>query len=302
MATLWAMRLRHGVTVEQAVQGLGEIIRESQPPNVATPSDLRVKLNSYLNWVYGAQARLRLLFADSELEDSLLARAYWHVSMASILPSPELGRLIDEELVFQAGHPGVPDDRGGRLGEAADRLRVLRRLADRAGRICVPDTNALLHYTRFDQLPWPERIGQPVVRLIVPLAVIDELDNKKYARREEFQQRARELLALIDRYETAAPDAYAQVRQGVTFEVLPDEPGHFRAASTDQEILERCEFLAQVTGTPVTLVTGDSGVRINARARGIEVIKLGEQDLLARFRAPQQDNAAQPDEEATTTT
>jgi rRNA-processing protein FCF1 len=296
------MRLRHGVTVEQAVQELGEIIQDSQPQNAGAPPDLRVKLNSYLNWVYGAQARLRLSFADSELEDSLLARAYWHVSMASIPPSPELGRLIDEELVFQAGHPGVPDDRGGRFGEAADRLRSLRRLADRAGRICVPDTNALLHYTRLDQLPWPERLGQPVVRLVVPLAVIDELDNKKYARREEFQQRARELLALIDRYETAAPDAYAQVRQGVTFEILPDEPGHSRAVSTDEEILERCEFLAQVTGTPVTLVTGDSGVRINARARGIEVVKLGDEDLLPRFRAPQQDSAAQPEAQVSAAT
>jgi rRNA-processing protein FCF1 len=252
-----------------------------------------VKLNSYLNWVYDAQARLRSIFADGELEDSLLARAYWHVSMASIPPSPELGRLVDEELVFQAGHPGVAGVPGGRLGEAADRLRALRRLADRGGSICVPDTNALLHYTRFDQLPWPQRIGQSAVRLIVPLAVIDELDSKKYARREEFQQRARELLALIDRYETAAPDAYAHLREGVTFEILPEEPDHFRAVSTDQEILERCEFLAQATGSPVTLVTGDSGVRINARARGIEVIKLSEEDLLPRFRTLQQASATQ---------
>jgi hypothetical protein len=281
------MRLRHGVTVEQAIQALGEIITESQQPrNIRQPSDLRIKLNSYLNWIYGAQIRLRSIFADTELEDSLLARAYWHVSMASIPPSPELGRLVDEELIFQAGHPGVPGDRSGRLGEVMDQLRGWRRLANRGGRICVPDTNALLHYTRFDQLPWRERIGQPVVRLVVPLAVIDELDNKKYARREEFQQRARELLILIDRYETAAPDAHVQLHEGVTFEVLPDERGHFRAPSTDQEILERCEFLAQVTGSAVTLVTGDSGVRINARARDIEVTKLGEEDLLPRFRAP----------------
>jgi rRNA-processing protein FCF1 len=298
------MRLRHGMTVEQAIQALAQIIQESlQPRNIATqPPDLRVKLNSYLNWVNSAQARLRSVFADTELEDLLLARAYWHVSMSSIPPSPELGRLVDEELIFQAGHPGVIGDGGGRLGDAADRLRGLRRLADRPGRICVPDTNALLHYTRFDQLPWPQRIGQVVVRLIVPLAVVDELDNKKYARREEFQQRARELLTLIDRYETAAPDAYAQLRQGVTFEVLPDEPGHVRAASTDQEILERCEFLTQVTGSPVTLVTGDSGVRINARARGVDnVIKLGEEDLLSRLRAPQQPDATPSAEEANTT-
>lgn len=69
--------------------------------------------------------------------------------------------------------------------------------------------------------------------MIIPLAIIDELDNKKYVRREEFQQRAREMLALIDRYETAAPDAYVPLQEGVTFEILPDEPGHFRAASTD---------------------------------------------------------------------
>jgi rRNA-processing protein FCF1 len=296
------MRLRHGATVEQAIQALDQIIQESlQARNIAAqPPDLRVKLNSYLNWVNGAQARLRSVFVGTELEDSLLARGYWHVSMSSIPPSPELGRLVDEELIFQAGHPGVPGDGGGRLGDAADRLRGLRRLAGRPGRICVPDTNALLHYARFDQLPWPERIGQLVVRLIVPLVVIDELDKKKYARREEFQQRARELLALIDRYETAAPDAYAQLREGVTFEVLPDEPGHLRAASIDQEILERCEFLAQVTGSPVTLVTGDSGVRINARTRGIEVIKLGEEDLLPRFRTPQQPDATRSGEEANT--
>jgi rRNA-processing protein FCF1 len=292
------MRLRHGATVEQAIQALDQVIQESlQPRNIAGQAhDLRVKLNSYLNWVNGAQVRFRLVFADTELEDSLLARAYWNVSMSSIPPSPELGRLVDEELIFQAGNPGVPGDGGGRLGQAADRLHGLRRLADRPGRIFVPDTNALLHFTRFDRLPWPERTGQHVVRLIVPLAVIDELDNKKYARREEFQQRARELLTLIDRYETAAPDAYAQLHQGVTFEILPDEPGHFRAASTDQEILERCEFLAQVTGLPVTLVTGDSGVRINARARGIDVIKLGEEDLLPRLRVPQQPDPTQSEE------
>lgn len=289
------MRLRHGVTVEQAIQGLDTIIRDSLQPRNIAGSEPRVKLNSYLNWIYGAQAHLHSIFADTDLEDSLLTRAYWHVSMTSVPPVPELGRLIDEELIFQAGHPSAGDNQDGRLGEAAGRLRSLRRLADRAGSICVPDTNALLNYTRFDQLPWHQRVGKPTVRLIVPLAVIDELDNKKYARREEFQQRARDLLILIDRYESAAPDAHAQLSEGVTFEVLPDELGHLRAASTDLEILERCEFLAQVTGSSVTLVTGDSGVRINARARGIEVIKLGEEDLLPRFRTSEQASATHSD-------
>ena len=288
------MRLRHGVTAEHAIQELGKIIMSSQAPRRNDqPTDLRIKLNAYLNWVYEAQTRLRMIFSDTDLEDSLLARAYWHVSMNSVPPSPELGRLVNEELIFQAGSPGIPNDQGGRLGEAEDRLRQWMRLADRVGRICVLDTNALLHYTRFDRLPWPERIGQRAVRLIIPLIVVDELDNKKYARREEFQQRARELLTVIDSYESAAPDAYVHLSKDVTFEILPDEQGHFRAASTDQEILERCEFLAQVTESPTTLVTGDSGVRINARARGIEVVKLTEVDLLPKFQTSQQAETTQ---------
>jgi len=99
--------------------------------------------------------------------------------------------------------------------------------------MCVPDTNALLHYTRFDLLPWAERMQVGLVRLVIPIAVVDELDAKKYARREEFQQRARELLALIDRHVTAAPpDGYSRMSQGVTVEVLPDEAGHLRVAAT----------------------------------------------------------------------
>lgn len=128
-----------------------------------------------------------------------------------------------------------------------------------------------------------------LVRLVIPIAVVNELDDKKYARREEFQQRARELLTLIDKHVTTSPpDGYSSMSQNVTVEVLPDEVGHLRAASNDQEILDRCDLLRQATGNPATLITGDSGMRTSAQARGIEVFKLSESDLLPRHR-PQSD-------------
>ena len=127
----------------------------------------------------------------------------------------------------------------------------------------------------------------PLVRLVIPLVVIDEFDSKKYARRGEFMDRAQQLLTLIDRFAEQSADGYAKVREGVTVEVLPDEEGHFRASSNDQEILERCDLLNQIAGGPVTLITGDSGVRINARARGIEVFKLSHDDLLPRYKTPE---------------
>lgn len=53
---------------------------------------------------------------------------------------------------------------------------------------------------------------------------------------------------------------------GATAEILPDEDGHARLPDTDRE-MERCELLNQLTGQPVTLTTGDSGARIDARVR-----------------------------------
>jgi rRNA-processing protein FCF1 len=280
------MRLRHGVTVASAINALVERISDSQAARLHDGSPPEAKRQLYLNWVDTTQWHLRTIFLDSELEDSLLGPGYWHICDASMHPGL-LTRLINEELVFQVGHPGITGDLGGRLGEVLTRLRALTWLASRPGRICVPDTNALLHYTRFDQLPWSERMNTALVRLVIPLAVVDELDNKKYARREEFQQRARELLTLIGRYVTDLPDGYSQVREGVTVEVLADEPDRLRMSSNDQEILDRCEFLNQVTESPVTVITGDSGMRITAQTRGINVFNLSTADLLPRHTQQQ---------------
>jgi len=287
------MRLRHGVTIDQAIKVLAERISASQEASAHNAAGLEAKRNAYLNWVSTTQQHLRTIFSDTELEDSLLGRGYWHICATTVPPltitERLLSRLIGEELVFQVGHPGIQGD-GGRLSEVAARLRALTRLASRPGRICVPDTNALLHYTRFDQLLWAERMQAGLVRLVIPLAVVEELDGKKYARRGEFQQRAREMLTLIDRYVTTSPpDGYSEVRKSVTVEVLPDEPGHLHMSSTDQEILERCEFLHQVTGNPATLITGDTGMRINARGRGIDVFKLSDDDLLPRYKQQEAD-------------
>jgi rRNA-processing protein FCF1 len=285
------MKLRHGVTIESAISAINDIIQESQQPYNLTSNDTVGKLISYFNWVDTAQKRLRTVFADAELENSLLARAYWHIG--ALLSYQSLSRMINEEIEFQAGYPNNPADSHGRLGDAISRLRSLARLADRLGRICVLDTNVLLHYRLFDQINWPERLSVPAVRLIIPLVVVDELDEKKYARRAEFWDRARQVLGLIDRFADQAPDGYATVRDNVTVEVLPDEEGHLRALSNDQEILERCELMVQVTGQQVTLVTGDSGARINARSRGIEVLKLTDDDLLPRYKVDEGESETQ---------
>src|SRR5258706_15780642 len=170
------MQLRHGVTVGQAIDALRQRIADSQRAYGLNYSDAEMKRQECLNWVNVTQVQLRTVFADNELEDAVLARGYWHFcQMPSDSAARLLSRLIEEELVFQAGHPGTPGDSGGQLGEAVTRLAALARLMDRPGRTCIMDPNALLHYTRFDQLRWTERLGGECLRLVIPLAVVDEL-------------------------------------------------------------------------------------------------------------------------------
>lgn len=66
---------------------------------------------------------------------------------------------------------------------------------------------------------------------------------------------------------------------GVTFEILRDLPGYRRSSpDMDAEFLDRVEFLQQAAGRPVTVVTGDTGMKIRARGRldGLKRLTLPE--------------------------
>ena len=126
------MRIRHGVTVDSAIKALDEIISRSQEPRNVMAEEPVLRLNSYLSWVDTTQTQLRTVFADTEIEDSLLSRGYWHICNVTDIPRT-LSRLIKEELVSQAGHVNVFSDPHGRLGEAASRLRRLLAIGSRPG-------------------------------------------------------------------------------------------------------------------------------------------------------------------------
>ena len=61
------------------------------------------------------------------------------------------------------------------------KVEALQALRDRLGQIAVLDTYLCsMHYQKRHELPWAVVLGITAVRIILPICVIDELDNKKY--------------------------------------------------------------------------------------------------------------------------
>jgi predicted ribonuclease YlaK len=124
-----------------------------------------------------------------------------------------------------------------------------------------------MHYQRPDEIPWAEVLGATAVRIILPICVIDELDNKKYTGSDRMSRRADlAIRALRQHSGDLRPGRAATWPDGTTLEVFLDEPGHVRKANPDEELLSRCMLLQRAIGRPVTIVTGDLGMQLRADA------------------------------------
>lgn len=153
------------------------------------------------------------------------------------------------------------------------------RLALPGGRITVLDTNVLVHYRPIDQIPWPKVIDSPIIRLVIPLRVIEELDAKKYAKNTDLAKRARNVLPALEQL-LGAGGRPGEVADTVTVEVPVDTGPRERPEDADEEIIATCRDLTQFSGRDVTLVTGDTAMRIRAQAHALITVALGDQYLL----------------------
>jgi predicted ribonuclease YlaK len=145
----------------------------------------------------------------------------------------------------------------------------------------VLDTNVLLHYQPPWQVDWTAVLGSAgPVRLVLPLRVIEELDERKYRDREKIAQRARDLLSELWKVLSPSKGGPAPLggKPGITVEVFLDDEPRRHTLDADAEILEECRTLKAV-GCPVSLVTADTGLSIRASALGIAVVPMPDKYL-----------------------
>ncbi len=267
------MRLRHGVTAAHAIKTLRDLAMSLETARAAVVGSdgLRRSRDQYLSWVDNAENQLRNLFAEVDLLDSLHSERYWRIHNLdhySARPAALLIAEIDLQL--------------GLLLGTADRLESYRQLAERPGEVLVLDTNTFMHCTLFTQIDWLKEFNAEAVRLVLPLLVLDELDDKTFSAHARLSKRASKVLRTLDPFMDRVVEAgAAEIAPGVVLEVLHDDESHRRRGNNDTELLDRAEFLMQVIERPVTLVTTDYGMRVRSKARNLRVRVMPE-----RLRLP----------------
>lgn len=262
-------RLREGTRVDGAVQALHELAMNGRNVASAPGLDLSTHINTYLLWVNDAEAQLHNWFVDTRtLVEDLHSEHFWRIR--DLQPhSPRAPELINGEVRRQAN----------RLDGIAERLERFNAWVQASPMtIAVLDTHVLLHYEPPAQIFWQEVIGVRDVRLVVPLRVLEELDQKKYAARADLAKRARQIIGDLRRRLGSAEGNRFEIRDGAHLDIfLPDEPRQ-PTVDADQEILEDCYAMIRAGGD-VRLVSDDASMDIRARAYGIQVCSMPEKYL-----------------------
>lgn len=257
---------RTGATGESLLTALTHVSNTAM--NAASGGQI---VESYLGWVSESVRTLRHAMRPEDLDRVLLTPRYW-ATLHSPIDSRAVNAAVSDEV-----HARQTD-----LREATESLRrELGRwnvLLDAPLHIVVPDTNVFLeHDQMIDAVDWHGLVSSAVraldqIVLVVPLLVVDELDN---AKRDRIRSRARQTLKLLFDQFQADPSARSTLipagreRGRISVELRFDEPAHVRLANPDDELVERCVALQALTGRPVNFVSFDTGAVFRALAAGL---------------------------------
>jgi rRNA-processing protein FCF1 len=145
-----------------------------------------------------------------------------------------------------------------------------------------PDTNVFLHFQFFDEVDWAAQLGVKRVRIVLTQPVLAELDDHKFSGTRREKARAQKVLKRLDALDLSTKPV--QLRPGVSVVALDSEPtdavfGQHRLSpqiNDDRLAASVLEFIDANPGCRAIVVTDDTGLRVKARARGLEVVTPAE--------------------------
>lgn len=239
--------------------------------------DAAVAASAYMRWVEDAEHRLPFYYADEAIVGTLHSERYWHIraaDAATARPAP----LIEAEV----------EARKRTLESLRDQLAHYRDLLtpDTSDQFVVPDTNVLVHGRIFSDVDWPRMVGAKTVTLLLPLAVLDELDDLKNRGIGGAGPVLKKIdhLVVAERALTRMP-----VRSNVQLQLVDEPLGHRRLRNTDDEIVRQSLYFASLCAGHLLIVTRDRGMRVRAEAAGVPVMMLPEEFARSRASAESDD-------------
>ncbi|MFE9601526.1 PIN domain-containing protein [Streptomyces hokutonensis] len=286
------MLLRPGATCEDAIKFLDELTAQGlNDVQNAVPhlfpgegdgplasgekhEDLRIAVNQYDKWTLTATKKLMEIFTDRSVPARMRGERYSSIVHGDYTIARQAQLLNFEIQELRTYFMDLANE----LRQIQEKYKHHRR------RTVVLDTNDLLHYSRYDKIPWTTVYGKGA-RVVIPHVVVDEIDKKSYATSETIKKRARGVFALLEQTLAAQRDGLS-LADGAAVEVMLDEPGHVRLPNNDDEIVARaCQLQQAIAPASVTVVTGDNGMRARALAWGLEADKLPEKFRIDRIDA-----------------
>ena len=124
-------------------------------------------------------------------------------------------------------------------------------------------------------LPNQIRLGDIIgeaIRLMVPLRVLEELDQKKYGPNLRLRKVSRDVLSWVEGLFTGSSTGPMSVGDpmSATIELLDAERPRHKPEDPDEEILDVAHEVKRFTGR-VKVVTADTCMRLRARSEGLDV-------------------------------
>lgn len=234
---------------------------------------------AYFQWCENTLSQLKAMVSQADLDHLVLSQAHWTLLNTSMIGTPQINALRTREL-----------DRC--VAEIDLAVKSLHQQIERwtaRGVFLVPDTCFFMnHPSKFDELDYwglLETSPRTHVHVVIPIAVIDELDGLKKSKIEN-RYRAGASLRIIQELFGDEPGETQTLRgpetrpiangrafqtETVTTEILFDPPGHQRVEIMDDEIVRRAVSIQPYTSIPITMLTYDTNMALRAKSAGLSV-------------------------------
>ncbi|WP_327385800.1 PIN domain-containing protein [Streptomyces sp. NBC_01207] len=226
------------------------------------------RLLAYLEWANEAVRMLTSQITSRDIDN--LIRTRMHQSLldgVGHLAGSEQGRLVNGLVSLELRQ------RVNAFSEAVEAFQAQMRRWPEFVVVAVLDTSFFIeHEVKLEEADFSKLLGvegRLPVAVVVPMAVVDELDKLKESRNQHTRWRAGYSLAVLDRLLTE------KVSLGPSkVEVLTDTPGHVRLPEADDEIVDRALAVYAMAAGEVQLVTYDTGMAMRAKMLNLPVLKL----------------------------